>query len=736
MDDLHHRLAQEKLNTEREVGVLADYDIICGLLLDVLQRSLRDLDTEVQQDNQIVSRLESAEGEARVKADTLNRFKQEELSFIDETVHDEMLHDSLAGVSLSAKSSPRSSRSDRTELEMQRLMQATREQVERLHEKAYYSSAVLRALDNIDGLYYENLIVSGAQIVLRDQRLDCLSAQVAIVINAYDELWRILFSAGLVPSAPSAASLKAPPTQSESAEKYTPDEARAPSPTPVVTQEALRAAGASPKGRYVAERDGDRRSTSSASSSYIESPDVPRASIVLPARSAGLAQTDAARVQNSRPPLPPSSIIPVPASAPQQMVVAPSALSARPPSPLLKPATPAAQRTNLSLEERARNMAQSLRSADSDSNSGTPPPATQPGDDLLVNPLSLKKILASPTPSPPPVVAAPREKRSRGVASSIDSRNWKLTVSGATIEGRTLVVHGGPLDEFASQSVIVWEMRSSEDQPWTEVQADTTNPTALPLKLSQVGKYIRVRVEYGGEEMAVNLATPIAPGFPRIKSLNVVGGPYVSNALTIHPEYEGGVEGASRVQWFNKELGGRWAPIPLATTKSYQPTVDDMARNLCVDYTPVRSDNVVGETVRCIVPVEFLKIDPEVARQVEHNKSTGSAQWDLTYLNGPREEQRILHIDNRRLRLRSQNSTKYKIPTTTPVLLLLHPEDPTIFSIEMDPANCFDFKAQNARTRDIIVLTLRSFFYPQLQKAAGVTVMSLDSVQKTVSLDP
>jgi glutaredoxin len=91
------------------------------------------------------------------------------------------------------------------------------------------------------------------------------------------------------------------------------------------------------------------------------------------------------------------------------------------------------------------------------------------------------------------------------------------------------------------------------------------------------------------------ISPTVEPGLPRIESLRILGGPDFTRPFTLVPQYFGGKEGASRVEWFRVFPDGKVEAIALAAEKrTYEPSPSDVDCRLEVRVTPSRIDGVCG----------------------------------------------------------------------------------------------------------------------------------------------
>eukprot|EP00004_Rigifila_ramosa_P022356 TRINITY_DN609_c1_g1_i3.p1 TRINITY_DN609_c1_g1~~TRINITY_DN609_c1_g1_i3.p1 ORF type:complete len:1094 (-),score=260.20 TRINITY_DN609_c1_g1_i3:128-3409(-) len=200
--------------------------------------------------------------------------------------------------------------------------------------------------------------------------------------------------------------------------------------------------------------------------------------------------------------------------------------------------------------------------------------------------------------------------------------------------------------------------------------------------------------------------TAMTDDSPRIVNIEITGGPFHTSPLQVHAEYRGGIEGASIIQWYRSQQNWFFTAIPNANQPIFQPTAEDVNTRIRVEYTPVRSDGVRGPTVVAMVPESFLVIDPRLTRAVEQNVMRGSATFELTVKNQPKEKRtlllthqgvEILKGDKLIVKARYQ-----RIKTAVSV------EDYTGFDLTFNSKIKYSFVVRDTIERDLIIFTIHT----------------------------
>ena len=312
------------------------------------------------------------------------------------------------------------------------------------------------------------------------------------------------------------------------------------------------------------------------------------------------------------------------------------------------------------------------------------------------------------------------ERRKAGVrglkpAKSIFDTDGTLSdfaIFGVPEEGQLLWVGGELPSQFEDRYLTYqWLQRETmdPDDDWMEIDnADTAEytPTA-----EDVGFYLQctcTATTPDGEEMPPMVAQTterIRVAFPRMIGMKVVGGPYHTAAYTIQGRYVGGIEGESVIQWY-KIKKGQIEPIVGARDFAYQPGVDDVACTLRVEYTPVREDGIKGVTVQA--DSTPLKIDPTVAKAIKANIVASNAEFNVRFIDRGQEVAQQIVVNNKQLRIRERKNVKVKADLGPGVSIILEAQAQT-FKILIDGKPPLTFRAADAKQRDIIALTLRSF---------------------------
>jgi len=202
-----------------------------------------------------------------------------------------------------------------------------------------------------------------------------------------------------------------------------------------------------------------------------------------------------------------------------------------------------------------------------------------------------------------------------------------------------------------------------------------------------------------------------------------------------HYAYAGGVEGNSIIQWFREvdtESIGNFNKCDdddfevmnmKDNTSWYQPYVEDINRRIKVRLTPVRKDGVHGPTYQHIIePLTIpFRLQEDITRCLQEFKSRGAnfllAKVDLMDPTVPPRNIRIICAD-KQLKVRNADTDKTEIKVRVSpgcIHVKAHQDVQRMFTATFPslktpagPLPLYHLLADSLRSRDIIVLTLRS----------------------------
>ncbi|KAG9390963.1 Leucine-rich repeat [Carpediemonas membranifera] len=194
----------------------------------------------------------------------------------------------------------------------------------------------------------------------------------------------------------------------------------------------------------------------------------------------------------------------------------------------------------------------------------------------------------------------------------------RFEFDGEFVEGKTVtlnaVYHGGQpgkhdiewrvynSDSDEGVPVDMSELEFSEDGTMTVLRIDSEH---VGKRFGARGRPVRVDGTVGPEYTVAR--SDVVCFAPPAAQLRIIGEPVQGNILDVDVAYIGGKEGASRVRWLasmEEAKEGRKTQVstrPVGDQCRYTPQAGDVGRTLTIEYTPVRSDGVVGKPCRASV---------------------------------------------------------------------------------------------------------------------------------------
>ncbi|KAI5064749.1 hypothetical protein GOP47_0019444 [Adiantum capillus-veneris] len=177
-----------------------------------------------------------------------------------------------------------------------------------------------------------------------------------------------------------------------------------------------------------------------------------------------------------------------------------------------------------------------------------------------------------------------------------------LSIVGEHREGETLSAAYSYIGGKEGNSQFSWFLHENEHAPGTPIP-EAAGLLKFTISKSAINKLVSLKCipvredGYVGVESNVMAQEIVQPGVPKLLSLNIVGDPVEGSHLRIVKSYCGGLEGTSKLQWFQMNFAGCLTPIKGATSHTYTSTPADVDSYLCVSYEPCRSDGVLGSAL-------------------------------------------------------------------------------------------------------------------------------------------
>lgn len=196
-----------------------------------------------------------------------------------------------------------------------------------------------------------------------------------------------------------------------------------------------------------------------------------------------------------------------------------------------------------------------------------------------------------------------------------------LTIKGEAQEGHVLRAEAQYSGGVEGHSSLAW---FRVNQNGEEISLDVHDPWAgFKLTRDDVGHSIRVvftpvRNDWTAGEAKSQTTASVVSGPPDCESIKIIGNLIEGSHLEVDVVYTGGLEGASFYQWLHKVDGSpeEYIPIEGENSTKHLVTLADVGKCLAVEYTPMNSEGVEGETCRCVLEKPIVPTVPQVRNLV------------------------------------------------------------------------------------------------------------------------
>eukprot|EP00002_Diphylleia_rotans_P014887 TRINITY_DN2890_c0_g1_i1.p1 TRINITY_DN2890_c0_g1~~TRINITY_DN2890_c0_g1_i1.p1 ORF type:complete len:635 (+),score=184.10 TRINITY_DN2890_c0_g1_i1:59-1963(+) len=221
------RVREEQISLLQRKVQMAQEDVgekvvVLSLLKEKLQTARSEFETQDDEIDQLSQRLERVESERLNMEETLRRARDDEFLLDDAGLMQREFELDSFGNPIIPSGTPLEGVPRDEELDQ--LFQTARRSLSVLGEKASYSFAALKAKDDLDLMYNEQLTVTGAEMILRDKKINLLVEKVEISEKYMTEMLRILGQKNLYRFGSARSSFRQRSEQS--------DAAPAPAPAP------------------------------------------------------------------------------------------------------------------------------------------------------------------------------------------------------------------------------------------------------------------------------------------------------------------------------------------------------------------------------------------------------------------------------------------------------------------------------------------------------------------------
>jgi chromosome segregation ATPase len=170
--------------------------IALSMILEKLTQARDEFEAKDAEIEALHNTLSQVERDRLEKDAALKQFKADEFAIVDEMSH--------AGDMMSDRGNNKNVPQTAEEQELNRLFQNARETLGVLGQKASYSYAALKTKDDLDALYDEQLTVTGAEMILRDKKINLLVEKVIIAEKFINDVLRLLGQQNIIKPSTSA----------------------------------------------------------------------------------------------------------------------------------------------------------------------------------------------------------------------------------------------------------------------------------------------------------------------------------------------------------------------------------------------------------------------------------------------------------------------------------------------------------------------------------------------------
>jgi hypothetical protein len=207
--------------------------------------------------------------------------------------------------------------------------------------------------------------------------------------------------------------------------------------------------------------------------------------------------------------------------------------------------------------------------------------------------------------------------------------------------------------------------------------------------------------------------------FQGVRTVQIVSsGDYHTSPLRIEPRLAPGKDRPHHAvhQWYRKDHHGHWAIIAGAVNETYQPSIDDVGVPVRCSYVPVDASGRKGSRLYAETDGPIV-IEPNLRDVVTKQLGGKDCVYEVFSKEMSRNVNLLIFSD--RLKVRDGKTTKLKNTYHPDFRVLLSAADTAEFTIFFDKDVKMEFKVDNARTRDIVCLAIRSFCLLYLKKKKG-----------------
>eukprot|EP00743_Colponemidia_sp_Colp-15_P014332 GILK01016939.1.p1 GENE.GILK01016939.1~~GILK01016939.1.p1 ORF type:complete len:773 (+),score=70.98 GILK01016939.1:397-2715(+) len=203
-----------------------------------------------------------------------------------------------------------------------------------------------------------------------------------------------------------------------------------------------------------------------------------------------------------------------------------------------------------------------------------------------------------------------------------------LAITGELEEQLVLVADAEYFGGYFGSHLIQWYRYDGN----TPVKIGRPNVASLTLTYKEVDHYVEVVFTpvrsdgIQGRAQSKRSDVPVRPGYPQLKTMEVIGEPAVGQVLEVVADYFGGEQGASVIEWARISADSRESRVVANNTKKYVVQHEDAGCMLSLSYTPVRKDGVSGEIKQRTLQVPARPEDIRIQTPREKSPSRGASR--------------------------------------------------------------------------------------------------------------
>lgn len=168
------------------------------------------------------------------------------------------------------------------------------------------------------------------------------------------------------------------------------------------------------------------------------------------------------------------------------------------------------------------------------------------------------------------------------------------SLTGKPEEGQMFKFNKTYYGGMEGKSTLVWKRVKGAIETVIATSLETYDITLEDVDCTVKAVYTPIRNDGVEGTTVETISTAIQPATPKITSLAIPGECTEDATLSAEYKYYGGVEGKSIKQWFRQDIDSKKQEQVALNVLQYTLTKEDIGKRIVFQYTPVRSDGVIG----------------------------------------------------------------------------------------------------------------------------------------------